>query len=78
MSLEDINDEIIYENKSTLSYIEQYRKNQINKEPETLTEVRLKIFFEDGVEIQTFNSNKELMIACKILSMCDANWEYAI
>lgn len=78
MSLEDIDDEIIYENKSTLSYIEQYIKNQINKEPETLTEVRLKIFFEDGVEIQTFNSNKELMIACKVLSMFDTNWEYAI
>ena len=77
MSLEDI-DEITYENKSTLSYIEQYIRNQINKEPETLTEVRLKIFFEDCVEIQTFNSNKDLMIACKVLSMFDTNWEYAI
>jgi hypothetical protein len=47
MILEDIDDEITYENKNTLSYIEQYSKNQINKDPETLTEVRLKIFFED-------------------------------
>lgn len=78
MSLADIDDEITYENKSTLSYIEQYSKNQINKEPETLTEVRLKIFFEDGVEIQTFNNNKDLMIACKVLSMFDTNWEYII
>lgn len=77
MSLEEI-DEITYENKNTLSYIEQYSKNQINKKPETLTEVRLKIFFEDGVEIQTFNSNKDLMIACKVLSMFDTNWEYII
>jgi DNA-directed RNA polymerase subunit F len=78
MILEDIDDEITYENKNTLSYIEQYSKNQINKDPETLTEVRLKIFFEDCVEIQTFNNNKDLMIACKVLSMFDANWEYMI